>query len=146
MQIQGFIRIFSRRRDDEENEYHEKHHIPEIFFNLRIAHVLKTPSLWADVLWNKCLFILNPSSVIFRSNDRHHRFGSTNCIIYRFNGCNFQLYNEQQVMLGSKANFDQSEARKVTNKNLRMRSSLIIGIGFSVNLTWINASWVPTYL
>ena len=68
------------------------------------------------VLWNKCLFILNPSSVIFRSNDRHHRFGSTNCIIYRFNGCNFQLYNEQQVMLGSKANFDQSEGRKVTNK------------------------------
>ena len=41
-------------------------------------------------------------------------------------------------MMGSKANFDQSEGRKVTNKKRRMRSR-IIGIRFRVNLTWINA-------
>lgn len=46
-------------------------------------------------------------------------------------------------MMGSKANFDQSEGRKVTNKNQRMRSR-IIGIRFSVNLTWINAPRLPT--
>ena len=45
MQIQGFIRISSRRGGDEKNEYQEKNHVLAIFFYLSVtnlAHVLKT--------------------------------------------------------------------------------------------------------